>query len=101
MTSNNVTLSLTPLQTECLLTIIAMYGDKYYTKIQLIGGEEGRLANVLQSIANQLPDNTRYYKIIGKHTGKVIGMTTSIADVLEEEPGSSFVEVTHEEWNAE
>lgn len=44
-----------------------------------------------------------YYRIIGKYTGKEIGKCTGVGipDVLEEEPGSTFEEITKEEFEAE
>lgn len=40
----------------------------------------------------------KYYKIIGKYTKLVIGVTTDIPGVLEEEPGATFEEVTREQF---
>lgn len=44
-----------------------------------------------------------YYKIIGAYSGKAIGKCTGVGipDVMEEEPGCTFEEITKEEYEAE
>lgn len=59
-------------------------------------------AGLLNSLIERDP-KMRYYKIIGGHIGEPIGKCpgSSIADVLAEEPDSTFEEITQAEFEAE
>lgn len=64
-------------------------------------GKELDLSKAIQNIINVLEiEDIRYFEIVWK--GTVIGVCThsSIADVLLEEPGSSFREITKEQYEA-
>lgn len=51
----------------------------------------------VHAMKEQLP--TLYCKIVGRYSGFVIGKTTDPDDVFEEEPHSTFVEISEEEFN--
>lgn len=94
---NHITLELTPLQAECLATLIDAYVDRHSNTITLLDGDSGVMYNVLQEILHGLPDATRYYRIGGKYT---VGYTTSIADALFYAPlDCGFTEITQAEWD--
>jgi len=59
-------------------------------------------STVTEWVCNKSPSET-YYKIISEHTNEVIGKCTGtgMSDVLEENSGSTFKEITKEEFEKE
>lgn len=53
-----------------------------------------------QALTRTSEEGKGYWGIVGKYTGEVIGVCTNQADVLAEEPGSTFFAITKEQFEA-